>query len=584
MSNNITPLKAVFVRDPLLDATHDKKAFAVLRSGSYIQYNKIPVQGANASSWTQSFPPPSEYVYTDRCVLFEQDLELVFTGTTSGPGQTLLNLGQYDAFRQFPLASVCQNLTVQINQSTVSIPLNRVVGAMQRLNNDVTLREREYSTSAIGQSDGSQSYDDLVMSSRNPLSSYSDSIENSDCGRGGHRVEVLSNTSTSAVIRARITEPLYISPLFWGRQEDDSNAFYGVKTFTVTWGWANGNLLSRIWSHSDAGGSTISNLQVNFLNTSLCFKYITPSPLDRPALNITSQYPYNSVMEYNNLSGIVVPPNNITQVQSSNITLDTLPSKIIVSVLPKQFSNLTYTDPDCAMSIESCSVRYMGVDGMLSGASPEQLYYMSLRNGLQMSYREWSGGPVTTNQGSVIKKFGTVGSYLVINPALDLATVDVTSATGQNYNVQLQITLTVRNVNQNVNANPYVSVIVVSSGVFNNLHNGQSILNMGVMSPKDVIDSKSIDLPISTLLNSEAGGDFWGDSKRQFSKIWSGIKNVAEEVGPVVSTVAALAPILGAGEGVYTGGAKGKKKGKGRGLVDLGGRVISKNQMMKRIM
>lgn len=583
MSNNITPLKSVFVRDPIIDSTTNKNAFAVLRSGSYIQYNKIPVNGSSNSGFTISTPPPSEYVYMDRCVLLEQPVEITFTGT-SPVGGTLLNVGQYDAFRQFPLASVMNSLTCQINQSTMSIPLSRCIGAMQRLNNNTILREREYSTSAIGQSDGSQSYDDLVMTNRNPLGSYADSIEGSNCGRAGQRIDILSNTSTSATIRAVLTEPLILSPLFWGRQQDDSQGFYGLKTFTVTVQWCNGNLLKRIWSHSDAGGSVFTDMQISFLEPSLCYKYITPSVMDRPSYSITTHYPYNSILEYSQNTSLSVAPNSVVQVQSSNITLDTLPSKIVVSVLPKQFSVLSPTDPDCAMAIESCSVRYMGVDGMLSGASPQQLYYMSVRNGLQMSYREWSGGPISQNQGSVIKKYGSVGSYLVINPSLDLATVDPLSSSGMNYNVQLQITLTVRNVNQTVNANPYVSVIVVSSGVFNNLNNGQSILNVGVMSPEDVLNAKDVNIPVSVLLGSEAGGDFWGDAKRVLGDIWSGVKSVTKEVAPVV---AALAPILGAGneegKGVYTG-AKLKKQSKGNGLVSLGGKLVSNSKMAKRLM
>jgi hypothetical protein len=447
--------------------------------------------------------------------------------------------------------------------------------------------------------DASQNYDDLANSVRNPLASYEDSNNGNgvDMGRGGFGfMNILSNTSTDAHVTATLTEPLFVSPLFYGKLRHNSDAFYGISNITFNINWANSLLLQRMWSHSNAAGSTITGMTINFGTPKILVSWITPSVLEKPIPDPYGEWNYNLFEQYSQDSGTVVAPNQTTQVISQNINLTVDPCLVYVCCYNKPLQSMTFTDTDSFMRIESLSIQYGNQAGVLSNCNRQQLYELSVKNGLNMSYTEW-GGVVQRFIGGNLNKYGCSGSVAVLCPALDFPRVDPLQASGQTTSLQLQITLNVTNINQTTNAIPSVSVITVSEGLYQ-IYNGQSILSQGVINRANVLEAPRIPVHFDTIRMAEGGGDFGS----VFKKFWNVLRNdvipVVRDVVPLVGPVSKILRI-GGGEGgdggccddggVYVGGVSvggaARKNKKGGALVDYqdGGALVPHSSMKRRL-
>lgn len=271
MSYTINPLDVVNVLDPLVDI-NAKKEYTVLKGGQEVSYKPVLSTSYSNSAAQFSAPPPSPGIIVDRKVYLSVPVTLNFTGTAA-PSQNLLQSG-YDAFRQYPLSSNMNVLTVNINNTASSINMADTIGALLRYHNNEDLQEIEYSLTP-SLMDQSQNYADLVNSIRNPLGQYGDSNYGSVMGRGGFPYTSFTNTATTAQVSAVLTEPLFLSPLFFGHGNEAG--FIGVQNMDFTINWNND--LSRLWSHAAGSGSTITSISVTLGQPKLLFKYISPKEL-----------------------------------------------------------------------------------------------------------------------------------------------------------------------------------------------------------------------------------------------------------------------------------------------------------------
>ena len=132
-------------------------------------------------------------------------------------------------------------------------------------------------------------------------------------------------------------------------------------------------------------------------------------------------------------------------------------------------------------------VSWNNYNGTFSNATAWDLYKMSVKNHCNLSWNEWSGGPVYS-AGSLSTVVGTVGSPICIEMGTDIGLKD-TEAPGMLGQFQFQATLNVVNTNQTSSVTPTLVVCVVSEGTFTIIDN-RSVSQIGVVSAQDVLDAK----------------------------------------------------------------------------------------------
>lgn len=131
------------------------------------------------------------------------------------------------------------------------------------------------------------------------------------------------------------------------------------------------------------------------------------------------------------------------------------------------------------------SINFDNFSGLLSSQTSEQLYAMSVRNGLEMDYNTWAGlAKVPNSNGG--KSVSTVGGFLVLKPSVDL-TLQSGQAPSLVGNFTLQFNLSVQNTYA-FSVQPQIYVITANSGYFESIR-GSSRIIKGVLSEQDIISA-----------------------------------------------------------------------------------------------
>ena len=600
MSLALNPLEPVRVMDPRVNFSSQRE-YAVLTGGEQVSWKPYMSTSYSNSAWNFSAPPPSPLICVDPKVYVTVPVQINFTGTTTNPSNTILNNG-FDALRAFPLSQIIQTLTVRLNNSAASINLSDVIGAILRYNTPQKIKEFDFSGCPTMQ-DYYQNYSDGTGTVRNPLDNFgSNSWETT---RGGFPYCTVNNapfvnttpgtTVGTAAVTCVITEPIFLSPFLFGKGSTSKNGFIGVQTMDFQ--FVLSNALSRIWSHDNSGGTVLSNITVNFGQPALLFNYITPKLLE-PIPSALS-YSYMVVDRYPTDNNSSVAPNTSVTIESNNIQLNSIPRRVYIYAR-KRNADLTFTDTDTFFALNSVSIQYNNQSGLLSSATAQDLYNISKRNGVNLSWAEYSGGaystaiitapPTISNQGVPVTfnslgtqgaiPTGLVGSVLCLDLGIDIG-LDSLHASGEIFTSQFQIKCNFTNINQTQSIIPTLYLVFISEGIWT-IENLNSIAQIGVLSKTDILNAHQ-QPPINyKATNNVYGGDFLADLRRFGHKLMHGLKTAA----PYLKTAADVAvkaapfvlPLVGLGEdhaGVLVGGRREKMR--------RGGELIGRNELQHRL-
>jgi len=495
-------LNVVEVRDPRTIITN-KREYAILRAGSQTTCKTFTTTSVSQSSIQFSCPPPSGSIIIDRKMYLTLPIRLVFTGTAPA-GETLLNPFQ-DAPRAFPISSAIDTIQVTINNQSVSIQMADIIHALLHFNTDEDLQETDYSMtpSALDQS---QHYNYLIGGTRNPLAFYTDTADKSVMPRGAFPYTVVQNTNTSAIIDMVVTEPLFISPFYWGK--NNSSGFCNVNTmdFNITFLNQSGN---RMWSHDNAilgsGVQTVINsISASFANFTgpafsypqtqplMLFTYITPNETQIIPTNVPLTYPYFDIQRFPTDAPSVAAGAQTT-LSSNNIQLNSIPRRMYIYIRERNQDLFSSPDgTDTYFSIENISIQFQNKNGLLASASKQQLYQMSVKNHCKMNWTQWSGGPVNRSTipfGQTNLLYGTIGSIICVEFASDigLSSLEAPGKLGQ-YTLQVQIP-SATNISDRV-ITPTLYIVVVSEGTFTIRGVGDASTNIGVISSQDILNAQ----------------------------------------------------------------------------------------------
>jgi hypothetical protein len=535
----------VLVKDDRLMVT-DAVRYAVIKGGANMTCAQYPAIGSGPFSSNINFniQVPSQETVVSRQVLLRTTLNFTISGTPAavagytGPGSGwLFNYGGVDGFGPFPFHQLVNSTQWTINNNTISQNTRDILATLCRIHDKRYLHRYNGMTPTMFDSYGD--YTTIPKGAlNNPFGGFQRmSMDNDLAPRGVLPATITATTGVNygtagaaAVVTVSIlvTEPVLISPFIFAG--DEGQGIYGIQNLNAVYNLSS-SLNTCIRFANVAGRYTVAPT-VTFQGASdptLLFQFLTPHPSDLlPSRNVV---PYYELPRFVSSVGSVATGITST-ITSSSLQLNQIPDKIYISV-GKQVDNRLNTDADAFLAIQSISINWNNSSGLLASATPQDLWRMSVENGINMSWVEWSGQanvqPTDITQATI----QTCGSILCLEFGKDIELKDDYYAPGSLGNFQLQFTVRTLNTSASTIANLQLLTIVQNSGVFS-LERGVSSSYLGVLTKSDVLEaSRGVAIPYSDALRMVGGskvGDFF---KTIGSKLGDAGKSLAKELLPL---------------------------------------------------
>jgi hypothetical protein len=390
------------------------------------------------------------------------------------------------------------------------------------------------------------------------------------------------------------TEKLVLSPFVFSDCHEWDTGLFGINNIQLI---MNLQAPSRIVRSTSKFGCslTVASYTPNapsggFSNSRINVQFLTPS-LDVP-LPPKSVVPYMEFPRYiTQYQGTPLAPGATQQIQSQTITLPQIPDLFIIYVKPQSYAP---TEGDYYFPVATAadgvqnpiSINFDNFSGLLSSQTAEQLYGMSVKNGLDMDFNTWVGeahtgqalqtgtlgGSSAVVGGGASGRVPLVGGLLVLKPSQDI-TLQTGQAPSLVGNFTFQFNLTIKNTTSVTQASPQLYVITANSGFFESIR-GSSRIIKGVLSEQDIIAAPLAPQGTRDMLSRYVGG-----SNGMFSSlanVLSKAKDVYNQTKPVVSAVKGMLPesgmmgnvrsalgSVGYGTGAGTGGGTGGRQRRG---------------------
>jgi hypothetical protein len=346
----------------------------------------------------------------------------------------------------------------------------------------------------------------------------------------GLPVATSTGTAQKVHIRWQSTEKLLLPPFIFGDSYELSTGLFGVQNFQVQMNMtptpSRAIRVAQQFIGRTVGVTTVASITAPVWSTSVTGAYApNPNPpalavqFLTPALDVPlppkSVVPYMEFPRYittgvkeiastlGALSSTKGISDNSSTITSNTITLPNIPDLIMIYLKPATadaslFGSAPYsggpttwnpTIADFSLPIEAISVNFDNFSGLLANHTQYQLYKMSVANGLDMDFAQWSGqtrDPVSSSSSPYVS---LVGGPLVLRPGRDFA-LQAGQAPGLVGNFTLQFNLTIGNQFTQAITSGGVNLYVVpiSSGFFETIK-GSSRIIKGVLTEQDILGS-----------------------------------------------------------------------------------------------
>lgn len=570
--------KTTLIKDARLADITDELSYAVVSGASSNTYQQFSAVSTSNSAISFNVQVPSENIVISREVLLDSDVYFTIDITNVPIGDTAFNYGETDAPQAFPLNSLFTTCAAQINNTNVSCNLQDILPAILRLNNNRELYRYNGMCPVLPDQSYKQ-FADGVGSSNNALGDYQDqSYDNDLLPRGAYPIQNFamvhqifgggqdaSPISTNVADTWRITgfihvtEPLLgLSPFIYGEPEYNKQGLVGVNAMSFVFNIDSS--CKRFWSTANSGYTYSVSLgtavqQNPFQNCRMLLNFLSTQPTD--LVSAKNVVPYMDLPRYLSLQSATGPlaPGASASFSSQNIQINQLPDYFIINVR-KPMSQQTVKDTSSFLRINSISVNLNNTSGLLSSATPQDLWRISVNNHSTQSWAEFSGQvSVADNATGLGDLVSTTGSLLILSPAYDLSLPDYLScgSIGQ-YNFQFQINVT---NTDSANVTPEICIICVNSGIFTTL-SGSSNIYTGILTKQMVLDAKTseeaVDPVSSVQYKRMVGGAMLNRVSSAVKKL---PRSARRKLGMGMAGVGAPAF---SGGGVIMGGRKGKSK------------------------
>jgi len=507
-----------------------------------------------ASQHTYNISVPSEGVFIDRGVEWRASCALGFVATPRAvsTGTPCVVFGRDVSLAPFPLHSLVQTMTATINDATVTMNTGDVLYEVLRLTD---YNKNRIQRTCPNMLDTYGSYNDAYQTIRNPLADFGastgrDNIPNGAWGQlyftsptgvvlsgsgsyadprassagfgatvnyvNGVPVQTAGTANYSIYCQFYSNEKLVLSPFIFSDIHELDTGMFGVQNIQLVMNMTNpsqsassGRVLrmcdkvvavsSVAYNGNTANGSPFSGSRINV-------QFLTPSlSIPLPAKSIVPYYEFPRYVSNQTLGGIT--QGQTAQVQSQTLTLPCIPDLLIIYCKPQSY-NANGTDGDWYLPLTQISVNFDNFSGLLASHTTEQLYQMSVMNGLEMDYNSWLGfGQSAVDNGATppnYYKSQLVGGFLVLKPSKDI-TLQEGQAPSVVGNYTLQFNATVINNSTTPVNNATLYIVTANSGYFETVK-GSSRVIKGVLNEADVINAPMSSAGTRSNLNRIVGG------------------------------------------------------------------------------
>lgn len=527
--------KTELIKDATIADITSELTYAVESGASNCTYQSFPATSPSNSSVAFSVQVPSESIVLGRDLLFRAGMTFRINLTGVDIGLPALRWGVDCALAPFPLASLMTTVNCQINNTNVSVNLQDILPQILALNSREDLAYYNGASPSLPDGDYG-SFADAEGANNNPMGTYvNNAYDNQLMGRGGFPValtvlhtKAAGGTDASLIsdslldtwvvtVSVQVTEPVFLSPWTWGNPERNAQGLVGVNNMAFTFNLDSN--LKRLLSSSNpyitslsAGGADsklFGGVQVGINKAdpapTLLLKFLSTQPSD--LIESKNVVPYTDYPRYLTTASTSIVSLGNADLNTQSLQINQMPSKIVI-VVRRPMSSSDWSDPSTFLTIKGISVNLNNASGLLSSASQNDLWRMSVRNGSNQGWAQFCGQAVkpSANYASPatgIQLIPTGGSMIVLNPAYDLSLPDyITCGSLGNYNLQMRLEV----VNQyGETITPEIVVMCVNSGVLTTVQ-GVSNTFTGIITKQACLDAKAMKATSSATESRMVGG------------------------------------------------------------------------------
>jgi hypothetical protein len=513
------------VLDPRVDVVEDGPINHIVLQGGRLVNQQIVVSDSWGAPNTDivsdisfTINPPSTTTIIDRMIKVRYFVAVLITTVGNNPtdiDEALVQPGDNNnALRQMPMSSIIDTTTVQINGESFSDTTGDIVKPMLHYGLTTEAQSRYCSTTPMCP-DAYQEYYDWQNygSAKNPLQEYGNMSDKDP--RGGFTFSKSAEyvgVVPSKVVKYyyEITEPLFLSPFSSGFQvNNDVQGFVNVNQMNLNLRFKSGGLISGIWSNNpyNNDGTTplnadavITNIAVQFYQApEVLLTYISPDVNQLiPPLQIL---PYKKPLLFKKDIGSFASFEQKVETTDS-IKLSQIPRKMYLWCSIKPSSTTPWLKSDAYLTLRNLSILWSNQTGLMSSATPQQLYEISVRNGLEKTYTQF-------------KNF--TGSVFCCEFGTDIGLLDdLAPGTQSQQLIQIQATWK----NTSTKTHDYIfNYMFLLEGTISITENSARCL-LGSLTPADVINAKrQPDKMTISYAEYNGGGNFFQNLKSFVRKL-----------------------------------------------------------------
>jgi len=516
----MSDLKTVLINDSRIEDISGDISFAVLGGP---QQSTFQPQQANTSSNTShswQINVPSENIVVDRRVLIDTDVQFTITITGVPAGSIAFNWGSTDGFGPYPLNSCYLTQNVLINNCGLSVNTQDVIAPLLRMNDQKIHTYYDGWTPSMVD-DNYYYYSDAIGANNNPLGTIvNNSMDNKIKPRGCHTMTSMSvayyiggvlqvgssNLTSSAetdkwiiTLTTHLTEPLlFLSPFISNPCVSNEAGFLGINNFSFNftvdsnlrrvfrssnaWAKTDGNYVVALANNFNSGGSGFSNLR-------MLMNYLSVQPSQYAKISARNVLPLLQYDRYIANSSNTTSPftaGNTLDFTSSNIALNQIPDTLLIFArIP--LSSQKASNSDSFFQINKVSINFNNVAGILSSATPYELWLLSQKAGSSQSWSEFSGQINKSSISGLSSTIPTTGSILALQPAYSFNLPEYLSSSSLgSYNLQFTLNVT----NQSSDAVSVEIVVISITSGYITTHQGTTQSFTGVLNKEMVMSAK----------------------------------------------------------------------------------------------
>ena len=530
-------IEAVLIKDSRIDNIRSTLGFGVFSGASSVNYQQYGALSQNANQMVFNCQIPSEQTLIDRNVMIQATYKVKLIISNVAKNATAFNYGLGESFQAFPIHSSIKNMTSTINNVSTTVNTQDILQSLLKM---IDPRElQRYNAGCPSMPDlYFNNYADSTGTAGDPTADYkSAGYDNLLLPRGSHplkSINVVHNitaggTDASLVstnvldtfiitLESQFTEPLMTSPfLFGGKNNDTNQALFGITCINLVINLDTS--LKRFFSTNNTGNISIAFDETNpITDAKLLFTFLNIQETDKlPKRNIVNYIDYPVFVSADTDT---IAPNATKTIISNNYNLNQIPDLLIVSVR-RPMASMTIKNTNSFLPIRNISINFNNTSGLLSTATPSDLFRLSKMNGSVQTFYEFWGYAGKTNTTPAVNtlanyQYPTSGSLLVLNPAKDLGLpYYLSNSSIGNYNIQFKIDVINNTTDTFI---PEIVILTANSGILVNGEDNSDIYT-GLLTRELIVNAvvKQDGIPSSSYNRLVGGGrgDSRGDNKNE---------------------------------------------------------------------